>query len=100
MLFYFISFDFIYLFAALFIHIISTYIFFFLHSLGFRLVEKYGMLVGGADTHRMDLSSTIMLKDNHIWSQGTVFRFTRISIRWIGFLMLAVGFTYGNNLFI
>jgi nicotinate-nucleotide pyrophosphorylase len=37
---------------------------------GFRLVEKYGMLVGGIDTHRFDLSSMIMLKDNHIWSSG------------------------------
>lgn len=35
---------------------------------GFRLVEKYGMIVGGADTHRMDLSQMVMLKDNHIWS--------------------------------
>ncbi|CAG8433152.1 9553_t:CDS:2 [Diversispora eburnea] len=34
--------------------------------------EKYGMLIGGADTHRMDLSSMIMLKDNHIWSQGSI----------------------------
>jgi nicotinate-nucleotide pyrophosphorylase len=34
------------------------------------LVEKYGVLVGGLDTHRMDLSSMIMLKDNHIWSSG------------------------------
>jgi len=40
---------------------------------GFRLVEKYAMLVGGVDTHRMDLSSMIMLKDNHIWSQGEPF---------------------------
>jgi nicotinate-nucleotide pyrophosphorylase (carboxylating) len=32
------------------------------------LVEKYGMLVGGIDPHRHDLSSMIMLKDNHIWS--------------------------------
>ncbi|KAI0384397.1 putative nicotinate-nucleotide pyrophosphorylase [Hypomontagnella monticulosa] len=39
---------------------------------GFRLVEKYGMLVGGADTHRMDLSSMIMLKDNHVWSRGSI----------------------------
>ena len=38
---------------------------------GFRLVEKYGMLVGGIDPHRHDLSSMIMLKDNHIWSSGT-----------------------------
>ena len=34
------------------------------------MVEKYAMLVGGVDTHRMDLSSMIMLKDNHVWSQG------------------------------
>ncbi|KAG5463112.1 MAG: Quinolinate phosphoribosyl transferase, partial [Olpidium bornovanus] len=39
---------------------------------GFRVVEKYGMLVGGVDTHRMDLSSMIMLKDNHVWSQGSI----------------------------
>lgn len=28
---------------------------------GFRLVEKYSLLVGGCDTHRNDLSSMIML---------------------------------------
>jgi nicotinate-nucleotide pyrophosphorylase (carboxylating) len=39
---------------------------------GFRLVEKYGMLVGGADGHRYDLSSMIMLKDNHVWSTGSI----------------------------
>lgn len=39
---------------------------------GFRLVEKYGMLVGGADTHRMDLSSMVMIKDNHIASCGSI----------------------------
>ncbi|KAK1242753.1 hypothetical protein MKX08_005565 [Trichoderma sp. CBMAI-0020] len=39
---------------------------------GFRLVEKYGMLVGGADGHRMDLSSMVMLKDNHVWSRGSI----------------------------
>ena len=37
---------------------------------GFRLMEKYGMLVGGADAHRFDLSSMVMLKDNHVWSVG------------------------------
>ncbi|KAK2747313.1 hypothetical protein FQN57_002211 [Myotisia sp. PD_48] len=35
---------------------------------GFRIVEKYGILVGGADPHRHDLSSMTMLKDNHVWS--------------------------------
>ncbi|KAJ1800991.1 nicotinate-nucleotide diphosphorylase (carboxylating) [Coemansia sp. RSA 2399] len=39
---------------------------------GFRLVEKYGMEVGGADTHRMDLSAMVMLKDNHIWATGSI----------------------------
>jgi nicotinate-nucleotide pyrophosphorylase (carboxylating) len=39
---------------------------------GFRLVQKYGMLVGGMDTHRMDLSSMIMLKDNHIAASGSI----------------------------
>ena len=41
-------------------------------GIGFRLVEKYGMLVGGIDAHRHDLSSMIMLKDNHIWSAGAL----------------------------
>ncbi|KAI4260007.1 MAG: hypothetical protein LQ352_000503 [Teloschistes flavicans] len=35
---------------------------------GFRLPEKYAMLIGGADPHRHDLSSMTMLKDNHIWA--------------------------------
>lgn len=39
---------------------------------GFRLVEKYALLVAGADTHRMDLSSMVMLKDNHIASAGNI----------------------------
>lgn len=33
---------------------------------GFRIVEKYAMIVGGCDPHRYDLSSMIMLKDNHV----------------------------------
>ena len=37
---------------------------------GFRLVEKYAMLVGGCDPHRIDLSTMTMLKDNHIWACG------------------------------
>jgi len=39
---------------------------------GFRIVEKYGMIVGGADTHRYDLSSMIMLKDNVFYSAGGI----------------------------
>lgn len=30
------------------------------------------MLVGGVDAHRYDLSSMVMLKDNHIWSKGSI----------------------------
>lgn len=39
---------------------------------GFRLVEKYAMLVGGASMHRQDLSGMVMLKDNHIWVSGSI----------------------------
>lgn len=39
---------------------------------GFRRLEKYSMLVGGCDQHRYDLSSMVMLKDNHIWSTGSI----------------------------
>uniref|UniRef100_A0A7R9U3Q0 Nicotinate-nucleotide pyrophosphorylase [carboxylating] n=1 Tax=Pinguiococcus pyrenoidosus TaxID=172671 RepID=A0A7R9U3Q0_9STRA len=39
---------------------------------GFRIVEKYALLVGGGATHRLDLSQMVMLKDNHIWSAGSI----------------------------
>lgn len=39
---------------------------------GFKAVEKYALLVGGAATHRQDLSQMVMLKDNHIWSAGSI----------------------------
>ena len=39
---------------------------------GFRLVEKYSLVVGGVSTHRYDLSQMVMLKDNHIWSTGSI----------------------------
>jgi len=39
---------------------------------GFRLFEKYSLLVGGVDPHRHDLSSMIMLKDNHISISGSI----------------------------
>ncbi|XP_010725525.2 nicotinate-nucleotide pyrophosphorylase [carboxylating], partial [Meleagris gallopavo] len=32
---------------------------------GFRLVEKYGLWVGGADPHRYDLGGMLMVKDTH-----------------------------------
>lgn len=39
---------------------------------GFRMVEKYALMVGGADPHRYDLSSAVMLKDNHVWLAGSL----------------------------
>jgi len=39
---------------------------------GFRLVEKYALLVGGAATHRDNLSAMVMLKDNHVWATGSI----------------------------
>lgn len=39
---------------------------------GFKIVEKYALLVGGCATHRLDLSQMTMLKDNHIMSRGSI----------------------------
>lgn len=39
---------------------------------GFRLLQKYAMIAGGMDAHRMDLSSMVMLKDNHIRATGSI----------------------------
>lgn len=39
---------------------------------GFRLVEKYGLLVGGAACHRYDLGGLVMVKDNHVLAAGSV----------------------------
>jgi nicotinate-nucleotide pyrophosphorylase (carboxylating) len=48
---------------------------------GFRIVEKYAMVVGGCDSHRYrihtslfryDLSSMVMLKDNHVNAAGSI----------------------------
>lgn len=53
---------------------------------GFRVVEKYGLLVGGAATHRLDLSQMVMLKDNHIWSHdGCITSAVQLARRAAGF---------------
>lgn len=52
---------------------------------GFRIVEKYGLLVGGAATHRLDLSQMVMLKDNHIWSAGSITKAVRLARKAAGF---------------
>lgn len=52
---------------------------------GFRIVEKYGLLVGGAATHRLDLSQMVMLKDNHIWSSGSITNAVTLARKAAGF---------------
>jgi nicotinate-nucleotide pyrophosphorylase (carboxylating) len=54
---------------------------------GFRLVEKYALLVGGISMHRCDLSSMVMLKDNHIWSAGSITQCVRDARQVCGFCM-------------
>jgi nicotinate-nucleotide pyrophosphorylase (carboxylating) len=54
---------------------------------GFRLVQKYGMLVGGIDTHRMDLSSMVMAKDNHVAAAGGITAAVRAARAVAGFAL-------------
>lgn len=54
---------------------------------GFRLVEKYALVVGGGATHRYDLSQMVMLKDNHIASAGGITRAVEVARRAAGFSM-------------
>lgn len=39
---------------------------------GLRLFEKYAVAVGGGWNHRLDLSSGILIKDNHIMASGGI----------------------------
>ena len=52
---------------------------------GFRIVEKYGLLVGGVATHRLDLSQMVMLKDNHIWAAGSITKAVKLAREAAGF---------------
>lgn len=54
---------------------------------GLRLLEKYSMMVGGVDPHRYDLSSMIMLKDNHIWATGSITKAIKRAKRVGGFAL-------------
>jgi nicotinate-nucleotide pyrophosphorylase len=54
---------------------------------GFRLVEKYALLVAGAATHRHDLSQMVMLKDNHVWAAGSITNAVHKAKRATGFSM-------------
>jgi nicotinate-nucleotide pyrophosphorylase (carboxylating) len=63
---------------------------------GFRIVEKYAALVGGVDQHRMDLSSMIMLKDNHIWARGSITEAVK-EARLVGGFALKIEVECGNE---
>lgn len=52
---------------------------------GLRYVEKYAMLVGGVDAHRYDLSSMVMLKDNHVKSTGSITKAVQSARKVCGF---------------
>lgn len=52
---------------------------------GLRQLEKYSMLVGGVDPHRYDLSSMVMLKDNHITSTGSITEAVKLARKVCGF---------------
>ncbi len=39
---------------------------------GFRMFEKYAVMIGGAKLHRFNLSDCVMLKDNHIKHAGSL----------------------------
>ncbi len=39
---------------------------------GFRMFEKYAVMIGGARLHRFNLSDCVMIKDNHIKHAGSV----------------------------
>ncbi len=39
---------------------------------GLRLLQKYAVKIGGAENHRFDLSSGILIKDNHIKLAGGI----------------------------
>ena len=46
------------------------------------------MLVGGIDPHRFDLSSMVMLKDNHVWSTGSIAAAVMAARRVAGFSLM------------
>ena len=39
---------------------------------GFRMFEKYAVMIGGARLHRFNLSDCVMIKDNHIKHAGSI----------------------------
>ena len=44
---------------------------------GLRALEKYAVRMGGASNHRPDLSSMVLIKDNHLMMEPDIFRAVR-----------------------
>ena len=45
---------------------------------GMRRLDKYAVRIGGARNHRIGLSDSVMIKDNHIAAAGSMTRCSRI----------------------
>lgn len=43
---------------------------------GLRILEKYAVRMGGGENHRMDLASSVLLKDNHLKAMREIGRFS------------------------
>lgn len=54
---------------------------------GLRLLQKFAMILGGMDPHRHDLSSMVMIKDNHIRATGSISKAVEIVRKVSGFSM-------------
>ncbi len=50
---------------------------------GMRVLEKYAVRVGGCSNHRMDLSSGVLIKDNHIAACGSAEEAVRRARAWV-----------------
>ena len=50
---------------------------------GLRIFEKYAVAVGGGYNHRLDLSSVVMIKDNHLVAAGGIAQaLHKVSTHW------------------
>jgi len=46
-----------------------------------RLMQKYGVKLGGGTNHRFNLSDEFLIKDNHIEASGNIVKFVKKAIR-------------------
>jgi nicotinate-nucleotide pyrophosphorylase len=50
-----------------------------------NMFHFFGLGIKGAATHRLDLSQMVMLKDNHIWSAGSITNAVKLARKAAGF---------------